>query len=189
MSFTAFADFRRHLFTGALDEALAHAANAYAAGDVQTVVLVDDETGDRSEIDPRGGPHPWTERESPKQKGPGRPKLGVVSREVSLLPRHWDWLAAQPNGASATLRRLVDEARKKQEPHDRARQAKDAAYKFMSAFGGDLPDFEEAARDLYAGRFAEASARLAAWPDDLRDHARRLIDRAVAEVPPGLDSV
>src|ERR1700685_3171125 len=25
-------------------------------------------------------------------RGPGRPKLGVVAREVTLLPRHWEWL-------------------------------------------------------------------------------------------------
>lgn len=174
MTFTAFADFRRRLVTGSIDEALAHAAAAYAEGTVQTVVVIDDTTGDRSEIDPRGGPHPWAERESEK-RGPGRPKLGVVSREVSLLPRHWDWLAAQPNGASATLRRLVDEARKQREPEERARLAKDAAYKFLSVFGGDLPEFEEAARDLYAGRFDEAAARLQSWPEDLRDHARHLL--------------
>lgn len=176
MTFTAFADFRRHLFTGPLDEALAAAHAAYAAGGVQTVVLVNDETGDRSEVDPAGGPHPWSE--APRRVGPGRPKLGVVSREVSLLPRQWEWLASQPNGASAALRRLVDEAKKSQEPQDRARRAKDAAYKFMSVFGGDLPDFEEAARDLYADRFEDASRRLGAWPADLAAHARLLLARA-----------
>src|SRR5262245_35394061 len=31
-------------------------------------------------------------------KGRGRPKLGVIAREVTLLPRHWDWLATQPGG-------------------------------------------------------------------------------------------
>ncbi|MBI4955693.1 MAG: DUF2239 family protein [Myxococcales bacterium] len=185
-AYSVFADLERLVYAGPdLREALARARAAYAAGDVQTVVVFDDTTGERSEVDarpePEAAPHAWLAREaSPQQHvGRGRPKLGVVSREVSLLPRHWDWLAAQPEGASAALRRLVDEARKGRAARDRARQALDAAYHFMSAVGGHRPGFEEASRDLYAGRFAAASARLAPWPIEVRDHLRRLV--AVAE--------
>src|SRR5574337_29887 len=81
---------------------------------------------------------------------PGRPRLGVVPREVTLLPRHWEWLAAQPGGASAALRRLVDQARKSSEKADSRRQSSEKCYKFMSAIAGHQPGFEEAARALFA---------------------------------------
>ena len=87
----------------------------------------------------------------PEKRGPGRPKLGVVAREVTLLPRHWDWLAAQPGGASVALRKLVEGALKTGEGPDRARRAKETAYRFMTAMAGDLPGYEEATRRLFAG--------------------------------------
>ncbi|MFY0534142.1 DUF2239 family protein [Nannocystis pusilla] len=48
--------------------------------------------------------------EPPARTGPGRPKLGVVSREVSLLPRHWEWLERQPSGSR---RRCADSSRRR----------------------------------------------------------------------------
>ena len=48
----------------------------------------------------------------PANRSPGRPKLGVVAREITLLPRHWEWLARQSGGASVAIRKLVDEARR-----------------------------------------------------------------------------
>ena len=107
-------------------------------------------------------------------RGRGRPKLGVVAREVTLLPRHWEWLAAQPGGASQALRRLVDQARRADGGRSRLRAAQDAAYRFMAAMAGDLPGFEEASRALFAAdrsRFAEHSAT---WPDDVRAYAGEL---------------
>lgn len=107
-------------------------------------------------------------------RGPGRPRLGVIAREVTLLPRHWDWLNAQPGGASVALRKLVDEARKALSDSDALRARQEAAYRFMSAIAGDWPDFEEANRALFArdvDRFHEFTA---SWPADVRDHARRL---------------
>ena len=105
---------------------------------------------------------------------PGRPKLGVVAREVTLLPRHWDWLAAQPGGASVALRRLVEEARKVSAGDDRRRAAQEAAYRFMQAMGGDEPGFEDAARALFAGDIGRFDAGIAGWPDDVREHAQWL---------------
>ncbi|MBK6487584.1 MAG: DUF2239 family protein [Gemmatimonadetes bacterium] len=111
-------------------------------------------------------------------RGPGRPRLGVVAREVTLLPRHWDWLAVQPGGASAALRRLVEQARTAHAGRDRTRFAQEYAYRFMSAMLGDHPGFEEATRALFAGDHERFTAHSDAWPPDLRDHARRLASTA-----------
>ncbi|MGA2539117.1 MAG: DUF2239 family protein [Terracidiphilus sp.] len=116
-------------------------------------------------------------------RGPGRPRLGVVAREVTLLPRHWDWLASQPGGASVALRKLVEGARRTNQETDRLRLAKEAAYRFMSTMAGNEPGFEEAARALFAGdeerfvKFAEA------WPVDVATHALRLAAPAWAARP------
>jgi hypothetical protein len=107
-------------------------------------------------------------------RGPGRPKLGVVAREVTLLPRHWEWLGAQPGGASVALRRLVEDARRGSADADRVRRAREAAYRFMSAMAGNEPGFEEATRALFAGDAERYEATTAAWPADVRAHARRL---------------
>jgi uncharacterized protein len=114
-------------------------------------------------------------------RGPGRPRLGVVAREVTLLPRHWEWLNGQPGGASAALRRLVDQARKTHAGKDRVRRAQEATYRFMSAMAGDEPGFEEATRALFAGRPEVFAALAAAWPADVRDHVMRLSAAAFAD--------
>ena len=108
---------------------------------------------------------------APAPRRPGRPKLGVVAREITLLPRHWDWLAAQPGGASVALRRLVEEARKVSSGDDRRRAAQEATFRFMQAMAGDQPGFEEASRALFAGDVARFEGHVARWADDVRDHA------------------
>ena len=107
-------------------------------------------------------------------RGPGRPRLGVVAREITLLPRHWDWLGAQPGGASVTLRRLVEDARKLTTDSDRRRIAQEATYRFMHALAGNLPDYEDATRALFAGDYAHFEDALSHWPEDVRDHASLL---------------
>jgi hypothetical protein len=110
----------------------------------------------------------------PAAEGPrarGRPRLGVVAREVTLLPRHWDWLASQPGGASVALRMLVDGARRSNAGRDTARASRDAAYKFMSAIASSLETFEEASRALFAGDRHQFETQLASWPADVRSHA------------------
>ena len=109
-----------------------------------------------------------------KHNGPGRPKLGVVSREVTLLPRHWEWLAQQPGGASVTLRKLVEQARRENAGKDRLRHAQGVTYAFMNAIAGDLPGYEEALRALYAGDQARFDSFISDWPLDIRDHTRIL---------------
>lgn len=121
-------------------------------------------------------------------RGPGRPKLGVVAREITLLPRHWEWLAQQSGGASVALRRLVDEARRANKDKDRIRLAREAAYRFIAAMGENKPHYEEVARALFAGDAERFGAWTAAWPADVRDHARRLA-AAAFEQPASAASV
>jgi hypothetical protein len=109
---------------------------------------------------------------TPSARGPGRPKLGVVAREVTLLPRHWEWLNAQPGGASVALRKLVDEARRSK--RDGVRRSQEAAYRFITALAGDKPNYEDANRALFAGDGERFDNLTAAWPTDIRDHARTL---------------
>jgi hypothetical protein len=116
-------------------------------------------------------------------RGQGRPKLGVVAREVTLLPRHWDWLAQQAGGASVALRKLVDAARRTGEDGDRIRRAQEAAYRFMSAMGGDKPHYEDAIRALFANDPARFEKLIAAWPADVRDHTHILAQRAFQRDP------
>lgn len=120
-------------------------------------------------------------REPESRRGPGRPKLGVVAREVTLLPRHWEWLATQRGGASVALRRLVDEARKANEAQDRARQAQESAYRFMTTVAGDLPGYEEATRALFAGDVERFAELVAPWPKGVRVHAMELAARSFVE--------
>ena len=107
-------------------------------------------------------------------RGRGRPKLGVVAREVTLLPRHWEWLGAQPGGASVALRKLVEQARRDNDAQGRQRQRQEAAYRFMSGMAGNLPGFEEATRALYADDRDRYAQCVAAWPEDVRGYAMRL---------------
>ncbi|MDM0047138.1 DUF2239 family protein [Variovorax dokdonensis] len=137
--------------------------------------IFDDATGERLELDlrPEGGatalPPP-----APAPRSVGRPRLGVVAREVTLLPRHWEWLNRQPGGASAALRRLVDEARQVHRERDAQRAAQETTYRVMKEMAGDLPGFEEASRALFAGEAERFDRLVEAWPDDLKAYLRRL---------------
>ncbi len=176
------------LFSGALLEA-ALAVKATLETDATSAVLVfDDETGRIIDLDIRGSEQEIAARLTsqygvtsvaedevqPEPRGRGRPKLGVVSREVTLLPRHWDWLAKQPGGASAVLRKLVDEARRHAGPRDTQRAAQEAAYQFMYTMAGDLEGYEEAIRALFAGDQEKMQQQIRGWPEDIRRYALRL---------------
>jgi hypothetical protein len=144
------------------------------AGDLHTILAFDDETGKVIDFNVRGTDADIAARYTPRPeaRGPGRPKLGVVAREVTLLPRHWDWLASQPGGASVVLRRLIDQERRSTKQQRRV--AQEAAYKFMSAIAGDLPGFEEATRALFADNRSRFEEQIAAWPQDIRAYAIKL---------------
>ncbi|MBP2430634.1 hypothetical protein ABIF38_001659 [Bradyrhizobium japonicum] len=124
---------------------------------------------------PRLAPAPGEEPAAPTApRGPGRPKLGVVAREITLLPRHWDWLAQQKGGASVAIRKLIDEARRSSGDKDRTRSAQDAAYRFMTVMAGNRPNYEDAIRALFAHDRRRFATLIADWPADIRDHAIRL---------------
>jgi hypothetical protein len=122
-------------------------------------------------------------------RGPGRPKLGVVAREVTLLPRHWEWLSQQRGGASVALRKLVDDARRGGENGNRVRLAQEAAYRFMSAMAGNKPHYEDAIRALFAGDSTRFEKLTAEWPADVRRHAAKLAESAFAGEPRGAAAV
>jgi uncharacterized protein len=167
-TYTAFAA-TKQIAAGPLGELLPKLKSWTDGHPGQPPLIFDDETGRQVDFDLRASGQP--PRAAP---GPGRPKLGVVSREVSLLPRHWEWLEEQPNGASAALRRLVDDARKREPELQRKRRAKDALSRVLTALAGDLANYEEAGRALYAderGRFTELTAK---WPADVRKYVGRL---------------
>jgi hypothetical protein len=174
MTYTAFAG-QRQVVSGGLKEMLLETKAHLERGAGEPILIFEDQTGRQVDFDFRGTPDEVVERAAPSRRpGPGRPRLGVVSREVSLLPRHWDWLERQPNGISAALRRLVDEARKRAPGEERARLTREAAGRFMTAMAGNLPGYEEASRALFARDYERFRQRIAAWPEDLRLHLERL---------------
>ncbi|MEK1886608.1 MAG: DUF2239 family protein [Phyllobacterium sp.] len=144
-----------------------------------TILIFEDASGRQVDFDLSGTEADIAARLVPAaQRRPGRPKLGVTAREVTLLPRQWEWLARQPGGASVTLRKLVDAARSATAGRERKRQAQEAADRFMLAMAGDLPHYEEVARALYAGNYQRFTELTEGWPADVRDHARRLSEPA-----------
>ena len=179
-TFTAFEGPRR-LASGPLTE-IAPTIKRAEARAAEPIAIFSDMTGRAIDLDLRGSVDDVLKRfattgEQPaasEPRGRGRPKLGVVAREVTLLPRHWEWLNAQPGGASVALRKLVEEARRANGDRDRQRAARDAAYHFMSAMAGNLRNFEEASRALFADDSRKFTSLIAAWPSDIRDHVVRL---------------
>jgi hypothetical protein len=162
MSYSAFSGFD-HIATGPLPQVYA------ACSQNSDSLIFDRETGRVVDIDPRFPPGDEGAR-------PGRPKLGVVPREITLLPRHWDWLATQPGGASVALRKLVEEASRN--PKARQRRLRDAAYRLATALVGNAPGYEEAIRALYAGHREEFAAHIEAWPADVRRTLEEMTENA-----------
>ncbi len=183
-TYTAFAA-NKLLASGPLDTVLPEVKRLSSRRDSPPVLVFDDQTGNQVDFDLRGTMEQVLARALPAhgQTGPGRPRLGVVSREVSLLPRHWEWLESQPNGASAALRRLVEEARNREPARQRARMATDATYRFMTVMAGNLPGYEEALRALYAGRRVRFEHLIREWPADIQAHVQRMARDAFAAVP------
>ncbi|KAF0814854.1 hypothetical protein IGB42_00910 [Andreprevotia sp. IGB-42] len=181
---TAFAGTRR-LATGSLGTVAIAVKQVCDGGETASILVFDDHTSQPIEFDLRGSVADVLQRlpaaqpaddagEDDQPRGRGRPRLGVVAREVTLLPRHWDWLATQPGGASVALRKLVEEARRANDDADRKRLSQEASYRFMAAMAGNEAGFEDATRALFAGNRAAFEASTDNWPVDVRDYARQL---------------
>ncbi len=185
-TFAAFEGSRR-LAGGSLPAVTRAVKAAMDQGAKQPILVYEDGTGRLVDIDLReidkeiAALSQNVSQDADASRGRGRPKLGVVAREVTLLPRHWDWLASQPGGASVALRKLVEQARRSSGDKDRRRASQEAAYRFMSSMAGDFPGFEEAARALFAYDRRRFGELIAAWPEDVRDYAIKL---AFADLDP-----
>lgn len=185
--YIAFAGTER-IASGPLREVAAAAKAAVEQGHPSLVLIFDAVTSEPVDVDFRGSTEEVLSRlpgaaqglsreargEDEGPRMPGRPKLGVIAREVTLLPRHWDWLAAQPGGASVTIRKLVEQAKRSSGDADRLRVAREAAYRFMSAMAGNEAGFEEATRALFAGNQERFEHMTESWPPDVREHAREV---------------
>jgi hypothetical protein len=172
-AYTAFLSNRR-LAHGSLAEV---AVAVKHADSPVPVLIFDDATGRQLDVDTRGSDDEIRARYAPPPpppRGRGRPKLGVVPREVTLLPRHWEWLNAQKGGASVTLRRLVDEARRASGDAHVTKAAHERAYHFMYAIAGDFTNYEEATRALFANDRARLEELTQGWPPDIRAHVMML---------------
>lgn len=191
LSYTAF-EGHHILAAGPLAEVALAVKRAMNAPDREAVLVFQDGTGQQTDLDLRGDDAQIVARHTPpaadlppvepdamdtadaQPRGRGRPKLGVVPREVTLLPRHWDWLGAQPGGASVALRKLVEQARRDNEARDEQRLRQEAAYRFMSSVAGNLTGFEDATRALYADDREHFAQCIATWPQDVRAYAMGL---------------
>ena len=186
---TAFSGQRR-IATGSLASVVLKAKAVADLKEYPEIFIFDDATGVLIDIDFRGTPEQVVANlarraeagvftgSAPQKRNPGRPKLGVIAREVTLLPGQWDWLDEQAGGASAALRRLVHEAKK--EGKGRARQSQEAVYKFMTVMAGDLPGFEEALRAFYRKEKERFNGLIEPWPRDIRAHVKKLVAAAAA---------
>jgi len=177
------------LANGTLQEIVLSLKNHEKQEDTKSFLLFNGESGHQIDLDLTGSDAELLQRyrsdlssgekagdsgnQQPQKRGRGRPKLGVEGREVTLLPRHWEWLETQRGGASATIRRLIDEERKESVAQDRKKAAQDATNRFMYGIGGDLPGFEEAIRALYGGNRQGFIDETNAWSVDIRDCARK----------------
>ena len=176
-SCTAFSGLNR-IATGERTTVALAAKSTLDSDPTASILIFDDATGQQVELDLRGSVDEILARLAPPPAPPvtaGRPKLGVVPREVTLLPRHWEWLATQPGGASVALRKLVEEARKANAWQDALRQRQEITYRFLSAIAGNLPAFEEATRALFAGNAEALAQQMEQWPPDIREHALMLL--------------
>lgn len=180
----------RLIARGSLTEIAAAAWDVRNGADVgDALIAVDRETGGRADLTLGDGRDAAIARASAlddpppvMRRGRGRPRLGVIGREVTLLPAQWRWLEGQTGSASAVLRRLVHEAMKGNVPSiGTGTDGIQAADRFLAMFAGDLPGYEEATRWLYRRDRERFAARMEGWPEDVRDFALEL-------AKPGLES-
>ncbi|QSO52088.1 DUF2239 family protein [Alicyclobacillus curvatus] len=186
---------QRAVASGTLQQVVSQVKDTVADGELSQVLIFDNGTSKVIEVDFRGTQNDVLERltqgpvahesvpepDADVPRHVGRPKLGVIAGEVTLLPRHWEWLKSQPGGASVTLRKLVDEARRQRERQSNVREAQETTYRFMTAMSGNFPHYEDALRALFAGDSRRFHECIQAWPPDINRHIKRLAAKAFTE--------
>jgi hypothetical protein len=179
-TYTAF-DGVEQVCQGPLFEVVARVKKRLGKAENSAILIFSDVTGKTmdinfqgSEKDVLGRLEMFVPKEQEAVVGPGRPKLGVVSREISLMPRHWEWLATQPGGASATLRSLIEDAKKRSSEKVSGKQLQECAYRFMSVMAGDREGFEEALRALYRLDRKSFLTHIRSWPRDIKNHVMEM---------------
>lgn len=170
----------RIVASGDRDAVTRRIEESYSPSDLAAIRVFENEGGRVVDLD-----YYDAARTAPPPRGRGRPKLGVTAREITLLPRQWDWLARQPGGASATIRRLVEAARREPASEETAREA---AYRFMSQMCGDRPGYEDALRALYRGERERFDTLIAGWPADVRAYLAALLGGPAEVTPPAAAS-
>ncbi|WP_018753608.1 DUF2239 family protein [Paenibacillus sanguinis] len=181
----------RVVSSGSLQHVVTTVKEALDDRDLTQLLIFDDSTGKPIDVDFRGktddvikrlgelfGDSSGIEVNHQTTRRVGRPKLGVVSGEVTLLPRHWEWLKSQPGGASVTLRKLINEASRAGDQQSTVRESQEATHNFMTAMAGDFNQYEEALRALYAGDSERFYHLIDAWAPDIRNHVKRLAAHA-----------
>ena len=138
--------------------------------DTEPLLIFNEQNGSQIDFDFRGSLEEILERALPKQKKrrAGRPKLGVISREITLLPRHWEWLESQTKSASASLRLLVEEAMKREGGEAKIKKNIAVTDRIMMVMAGNLTYFEEASRALNARNVERFEECVSTWPDDIK---------------------
>lgn len=180
--------------SGTLQHVVSTVKNALDDRNLTQLLIFDDTTGNQIDVDFSGktddvllrlgeqfGDLSGTEMNHEPTRRVGRPKLGVVSGEVTLLPRDWEWLKRQPGGASVTLRKLVGEARRAGGKQSKIRESQEATYNFMTAMAGNFHQYEEALRALYAGDLDHFYHFIDDWAPDIRNHIKKLASNAFPE--------
>jgi uncharacterized protein len=176
-NYTAFEGTTR-LYRGTFQEVVLKVKERLGRAENSSVLIFSNNTGKTMDFNFQGNMKDTLKRlekfvstQEPRPiSGPGRPKLGVISREVSLLPRHWEWLASQPSGASATIRKLIEEAKKKSSTRNSVKHVQECVYRFMSVIVGDMKGYEEALRALYKADRKNFLLHIQDWPTDVRTH-------------------
>ena len=187
-SYTAFGN-EKLIAHGSLDEVVLKIKRWHDKNSTGSLLVFNDFTGKTMEFDLRGSEKEVLQKiemfipqdTAAVSVGPGRPKLGVVTREVSLLPQHWEWLASQPEGASAALRKLVEGAKKNLVMKESVKQVQERVYKIMSILAGDLPQYEEALRSLYRRNAENFKQHTAIWSPDIKEYVMKIAEPVFSE--------